>query len=325
MYASFGSTDLKTSKIVFGCMGSAGAFGDQEEKDSIEAMQTAYELGINFFDTAEGYGNGYSEQLLAKALSSKRKEIIISSKVSPEHMKKKEIIEACERSLKNLQTDYLDMYLLHWPVEDVSIEERVEALKELKAAGKIRYYGVSNFGVQNLDEILQLTDICTNQVGYHLLHRAVEYAVLPKCIELNIPVMCYSSLMQGLLAGKYKKLEDFPENRARSSLFDSRIHTQTRHGGHGAEKEGQEALDRIWEITNNSDYAMEELAVGWVKAQQGVGGVIVGTRNAQQSKDLQKLIDVTLEPSLVEELSKATDAVKEAIGPNIDMWDHRSK
>ncbi len=325
MYKEFGNTDLMTSPIVFGCMGSAGAFGDQEEKDSIEALQAAFEVGINFFDTAEAYGNGYSEQLLAKALGNKRTQTIISSKVWVDHMKKEEIIEACERSLRNLKTDYLDMYLLHWPVEDVSIEERVEALKELKAAGKIRHYGVSNFGPQNLDEILGVTDICTNQIGYHLLHRAVEFEVLPKCIEHNIPIMCYSPLMQGLLAGKYKSLEDFPANRARTTLFNSKTHSQSRHGEPGAEKEGQEALDTIWEITNNSDYSMEELAVGWLKAQKSIGGVIVGTRNAQQSKDLKKLLDVNLSLSLIEDLSKATDALKKALGANIDMWDHRSK
>ncbi len=325
MYKKFGNTDLKTSPIVFGCMGSAGAFGKQEEKDSIEALQTAFEVGINFFDTAEEYGDGYSEQLLAKALGNKRKDIIISSKVSKGHMKKADIIKSCNQSLKNLQTDYLDIYLLHWPVDDVSIEERIDTLKELKAAGKIRNYGVSNFGPQDLDEVLRITDICTNQVGYHLFHRAVEFEVLPKCIEHNVPIMCYSSLMQGLLAGKYKTLASFPENRARTTLFDSRIRTQTRHGGHGAEKEGQEALDRIWEITNSSDYSMEELAVGWLKAQQGVGGVIVGTRNAEQSKALKKLLDVKLDPTLVAELSLATEKVKAVIGKNIDMWDHRTK
>jgi aryl-alcohol dehydrogenase-like predicted oxidoreductase len=325
MYSKFGNTDLRTSPIVFGCMGSAGAFGNQEEKDSIEALQTAFEVGINFFDTAEGYGNGYSEQLLAKALGNKRKDIIISSKVSVENMRKTDILEACDRSLKNLQTDYLDMYLLHWPIADVAIEERVEALKELKAAGKIRYYGVSNFGPQNLDEILNITDVCTNQVGYHLFHRAVEFEVLPKCIEHNIPIMCYSSLMQGLLAGKYKTLDSFPKNRARTTLFDSRTHSQSRHGGHGAEKEGQEALERLWEITNNSSYSMEELAVGWLKAQQGVGGIIVGTRNAEQSKALKQLLEVQLVPNMVTDLAQSTEKVKMALGGNIDMWDHRAK
>jgi aryl-alcohol dehydrogenase-like predicted oxidoreductase len=263
--------------------------------------------------------------LLAKALGDKRKEIIISSKVWVDHMQKKDIIEACDRSLKNLQTDYLDMYLLHWPVAEVPIEERIEALRELKAAGKIRHYGISNFGPENLEEILQVTDVCTNQIGYNLFHRAVEYAVLPTCIEHTIPVMCYSSLMQGLLAGKYKSLADFPANRARTAMFDSKTHSQSRHGGPGAEQEGQAALDTIWELTNTSGYSMEELAVGWLKAQKGVEGVIVGTRNREQSKGLKKLLEVNLNPSLVTELSKATNTLKEALGTNIDMWDHRSK
>jgi aryl-alcohol dehydrogenase-like predicted oxidoreductase len=325
MYKEFGMTKLKTSPIVFGCMGSAGAFGSQDELDSIEAMRTAYEQGINFYDTAEAYGDGYSEQLLAKALGDKRKDIVIVSKVAVEHMGKKEIKEACERSLKNLKTDYLDMYLLHWPVDNVPVEERVEAMLQLKKDGKIRHFGVSNFGKQNLEEILPHAGLCANEIAYHLLFRACEFEVLPFCKEKAIPVLCYSSLMQGLLSGKYKSLEDFPADRARTRMFDSATHSFSRHGESGAEKEGAKALDSIWELVHSSGYSMEELAVGWLKAQPGVGGVIVGTRNAMQSKGFRKLLDVKLDQAMIDSLTKATDSLKADLGSNIDMWDHRPR
>ena len=219
MYNKFGQTDLRTSPVVYGCMGGSGAFGEQKEKDSIEALRTAYDVGINFFDTAEAYGHGYSEQLLNKALGDKRKDIVIIDKVVQEHMKKDELMSACERSLKNLGTDYIDMYLLHWPVYDVPLDERLEALELLKKQGKIKYYGVSNFGKQNLEEILPKGSICANEVVYNLLYRCIEDEVLPVCKKNSVPVLTYSSLMQGLLAGKYKSLSDFPASRARTRMF----------------------------------------------------------------------------------------------------------
>ena len=325
MHKKFGKTDLVTSTIVYGCMGGAGAFGPQDEKDSIEALRAAFDVGINFFDTAEGYGEGYSEQLLSRALGDRRKDIIISSKVSQPHLAPDELKKACERSLKNLGTDYLDQYLIHWPSREVPLEESVNVLKELQREGKIRYYGVSNFGKKDLTEVLELTDISTDQVGYNLLFRAVEHEVLPICDKKEIPIMCYSSLMQGLLAGKYKSIQDFPENRARTRMFDSKKWGQCRHGESGVEEEGEEALQKIWKIVQDTGMAMEELAVGWLKAQKSVGGIIVGTRNAEQSKMLSKLIDINLDPSIVTALSDATEKLKEALGKNIDMWDFRTQ
>ncbi len=320
MNRKFGKTDLMTSPVVYGCMGGAGAFGPQEEKDSIEALQGAFDAGINFFDTAEAYGAGYSEQLLSKALKHKRQEMVISSKVNKEHLSPSDIMEACERSLKNLDTDYLDLYLLHWPNRDVPLADSIGALKKLQEQGKIRYYGVSNFGKEDLGDAVALGDICADQVAYHLLFRCIEFEVQPICEKNDIPLMCYSSLMQGLLAGKYRKLDDFPANRARTRMFDHRKWAEIVHKENGAEEAGQKALDRIWEIVEETGLAMEELAVGWLKAQKAVGGVIVGTRNAEQSRGLTKLMDIKLSSDVLAALSEATLELRDQLGTDIDMW-----
>lgn len=309
-----------TSPIIYGCMGGAGAFGAQEEKDSIEALEGAFDAGVNFFDTAEAYGQGYSEQLLSKALGNKRKDIVISSKVSQEHLAPGDILEACDRSLKNLNTDYIDLYLLHWPNRDVPMVDSLGALKKLQEQGKIRYYGVSNFGKEDLKEVSQSGNISADQVAYHLLFRSIEHDVQPLCVERNIPIMCYSSLMQGLLAGKYKSLADFPVNRARTTLFDYRTWEECVHLREGAEKAGQKALDKIWTLVDETGLNMEELAVGWLKAQKAVGGIIVGTRNVEQSKGLKKLLDVKLDQNVLDVLTEATDEVKRQLGSDIDMW-----
>lgn len=320
MNRKFGKTDLITSPIVYGCMGGAGAFGAQEETDSIEALQEAFNVGINFFDTAEAYGNGYSEQLLSRALGDKRSELVISSKVATPNLAPDDVIEACERSLKNLGTDFIDLYMLHWPNRDVPLADSIGALKKLKEDGKIRWYGVSNFGSNDIDDALELGDISVNQLPYHLYSRAIEFEVQPKCEAAGVPIMCYSSLMQGLLAGKYKSLDDFPVNRARTRMFDHRKWAEAVHNENGAEEAGQELLDALWNLMDETGLSMEKLAIGWLKTRPAVGGVIVGTRNARQSRGLKKLLDVNLDDSVLQALSDASSRLKEELGSNIDMW-----
>ncbi|MDC7232127.1 MAG: aldo/keto reductase [Spirochaetales bacterium] len=325
MISLFNNSKDNESKIVYGCMGGAGAFGKQDELDSIDALKTAYKVGIRFFDTAEMYGDGYSEQLLSRSLNDVRKDIRISSKVSPHNMSYKGIIEACERSLNNLDTDYIDLYLLHWPNREIPLDESFEALKQLQKEGKILKYGVSNFGKKDLEDALKLGEVSANQVAYHLLFRAVEHEVIPLCKSSSVPLMCYSSLMQGLLTGKYKTLSDFPENRARIRLFDSRKWPQCRHGEFGQEEKGEMALNMLHKIAEGSGIPMAKLAIGWLKAQNAVGGVLVGTRNGEQSHKLTELMDINLSDDLLDALDDATDALKIALGNNIDMWDHRTR
>ncbi|WP_323768824.1 aldo/keto reductase [Marinovum sp.] len=316
----FGKTDLVTTPLVYGCMGGAGAFGAQEESDSIEALRAAFDVGINFFDTAEAYGAGYSEQLLNKALGDKRDEIVISSKVGRENLAPEKVIEACDRSLQNLGTDYIDLYMLHWPNRDVPLADSIGALKKLKEAGKIRWYGVSNFGSQDIDAATDLGEISVNQLPYHLFFRAIEFEVQPKCEAADVPIMCYSSLMQGLLAGKYKSLDDFPVDRARTRMFDHRKWAEAVHNEEGAEEAGQELLDVLWTLVGETGLSMEELAIGWLKSRPAVGGVIVGTRNGAQSRGLKKLLDVQLDASVLKRLSDASERLKQELGSDIDMW-----
>lgn len=237
-----------------------------------------------------------------------------------ENLAPDDIITACERSLKNLGSDYIDLYMLHWPNRDVPLADSIGALKKLKEDGKIRYYGVSNFGSLDIDDALALGEISVNQLPYHLFFRAIELEVLPKCEAAGVPIMCYSSLMQGLLAGKYKSLQDFPVSRARTRMFDYRKWAEVTHKEEGAEEAGQELLDALWKMTEDTGLSMEELAIGWLKAQSAVGGVIVGTRNGQQSRDLKKLLDIKLDESVLNALTAASDRLKTELGADVDMW-----
>ena len=131
-------------------------WGDQDDDESIATVHAALDAGINFFDTAEGYEAGHSERVLGRALVGRRQEAVIATKVSPSHLAPDDVIAACEQSLLNLQTDYIDLYQIHWPNWDVPLSDSVGALQQLRDEGKIRAIGVSNFAVRDLSDMLAL-------------------------------------------------------------------------------------------------------------------------------------------------------------------------
>jgi diketogulonate reductase-like aldo/keto reductase len=172
--------------------------------DEIAALQMAVDLGMTVVDTAEMYGNGAAEELVAEALADRRKEIFLVSKVLPQHATRRGTIAACDASLRRLKTDRIDMYLLHWRGR-VPLDETVEAFNTLERDGKIRHWGVSNFDVDDMEEVAALHNggvVATNQVLYNLTRRGIEYDLLPWCHARDIPVMAYSPLEQGRLTGR---------------------------------------------------------------------------------------------------------------------------
>jgi diketogulonate reductase-like aldo/keto reductase len=171
--------------------------------DEIAALQLAVDLGMTVIDTAEMYGNGAAETLVGEALSERRHEIFLVSKVLPQNATRRGTIAACEASLRRLRTDRLDMYLLHWRGR-VPLEETVDAFDRLRRDGKIRHWGVSNFDVDDMEELLALktptgAPLAVNQVLYNLMRRGIEYDLLPWSHKRGIPVMAYSPLEQGRL------------------------------------------------------------------------------------------------------------------------------
>jgi diketogulonate reductase-like aldo/keto reductase len=174
--------------------------------DEIRALQTAVDLGMTVVDTAEMYGDGAAETLVAEALAHRREEIFLVSKVLPQHASRGGTIAACDASLRRLKTDRLDLYLLHWR-GSVPLDETVEALATLERDGKILHWGVSNFDVEDMEEIVSLAKrdrvwVATNQVLYNLTRRGIEHDLLPWCQARGIPIMAYSPLEQGRLVGR---------------------------------------------------------------------------------------------------------------------------
>ena len=176
----------------------AWQIGDDKQSRAAEqaALRTGLELGMNLVDTAEMYGNGKSEELIAQVVSGRRDQVYLVSKVLPQNASRLDTIAACEESLKRLKTDYLDLYLLHWR-GSVPLDETLEAFTTLRDRGSIRHYGVSNFDVDDLEEARALeggTGVAANQVLYNLEQRGVEWALLPWSRKHSIPLMAYSPL-----------------------------------------------------------------------------------------------------------------------------------
>jgi len=320
-YRKLGPTGISVSVIAMGCWPIGGGlnWGPQKEKDSIATIKAALDAGINFFDTAEAYGEGLSEQLIGRALEGRRGEAVIATKVSPSHLSRGELVKACERSLKNLRTDYIDLYQIHWPSREIPLEETMKTMELLQKEGKIRAVGVSNFSVGDLGELLSNGSCVTNQMPYSLLFRAIEYGVLPMCREKGIGILPYSPLMMGLLAGKFNSADDVPEGRARTRHF-SKDRPHTRHGEDGCEKETFEAVDKIRVICEEINQPMADVALAWLIHQPGVISVLAGARKPGQIEMNAKAADLKLSADVLNKLTEATEELKEKLGPNADMW-----
>src|SRR5581483_2339537 len=173
--------------------------GKHSRDEEIKALRLGLDLGMSLIDTAEMYGDGAAEQLVGDAIHGRRDEVFIVTKVLPQHATRTGTIAACEHSLRRLRSGYIDLYLLHWR-ESVPLQETLDGFNELLDLGKIRYWGVSNFDVDDMEELLALPtgdQVATDQVLYNLTRRGIEYDLLPWCHERNIPVMAYSPIEQG--------------------------------------------------------------------------------------------------------------------------------
>jgi aryl-alcohol dehydrogenase-like predicted oxidoreductase len=316
-----GDSGIKVSQVALGCWGLAGGsmWGPQEEADSMATVSAALEAGVNFFDTAEAYGDGYSEELLGRALQGRRDRAVIATKIRQGNLSARSIEAACERSLKRLRTDTIDLYQPHWPDRKTPFEETMQALIRLKEAGKIRAIGLSNFGVGDLSDMLAHGPVVSNQVPYSLLFRAIEFEIQARCVREGIGILCYSALLHGLLTGKYASADDVPAGRGRTRHFSS-SRAQTRHGGPGCEAETFTAIAQIRQIAAEIGQPMGLLSIAWVLKQAGVASVIVGARKPEQIRELARAVDLDLDPQIIQKLNSVTEKVKQTLGPNADMW-----
>lgn len=321
-YVELGQTGMKVSRIAFGCMSTVAnpTYDGIEDAQGIATIRAAMDHGINFIDTAPGYGNGASEALLGRALEGVRDQVIIADKVNTATLSADDVVTECEKSLKLLRTDYIDLYQIHWPKNVVPIDETLGAMEQLVKQGKARALGVCNYGCIDLTEALGTgTTLVSNQIAYSLLARGVEFEVADLCIKNDLGLLCYSPLAQGLLAGIFDSADDVPPERARTRMF-SKDRPQSRHDEAGCEEEGFAAIKAIKAISERLKQSSADVSLAWLLHQPGVASVLVGASRPDQVARNVGAADLQLSAEVLAELDQATQPVKQAMGPSLDMW-----
>jgi 1-deoxyxylulose-5-phosphate synthase len=316
-YRRLGRTGLKVSTICLGTM----QFGwSADEETSFAVMDKALGLGYNFFDTADIYsawapGNkgGETETIIGNWLASgraRRQDLIIASKVrgkmgegpNDQGLSRQHILNAIEASLERLQTDYIDLYQVHWPDEETPLEETLMVLNDLVHAGMVRYIGCSNYPAWLLTKSLWISDSLglarfdSLQPHYNLLHRAeFERELQPLCLDQGIGVIPYSPLAGGFLTGKYRRDTELPDSVRAEGVKRRYMHEQ-----------GFTAVDRLEEIGRHHGATIAQTAIAWVLANPTVSSAIIGANSVEQLVDTTAGAEIVLtaeEKQLLDEIT----------------------
>ncbi|RIK43829.1 MAG: hypothetical protein DCC55_04595 [Chloroflexi bacterium] len=321
-YRPFGRTGLQVSAVGFGCWELGGQYGHYDEQEVIDAVRRALDLGVNCFDTAEGYGFGRSEELLARALGPRRKDVILVTKFGIYQQEGKwsrdstraQALAAIERSLKFLNTDYVDVYLIHWPDRATPFEEPIRALEEIVQSGKARFVGVSNFKAEEIATCMATRRVDVGQYGYHLFDRRMERDVFPYCLEQGIGVMAYGSLAHGLLTGTFTPQTTFAENdwRRNGRAFGLSLFTPENFPKNLA------VVEELKTLAARRDKTVLDLALRWVLSNPVVSVALVGFRKPEEVDGMAGALGWSLS---AEELAEI-DAIfaKHGVDPAPPVW-----
>jgi aryl-alcohol dehydrogenase-like predicted oxidoreductase len=300
-----GKSGLEVSRIAFGTWQLGGDWGPTDTAAAMEAIRRAADKGVTFFDTAQAYGFGQSEQLLAAALRHlPREELVIATKggLRPEgtgivrDASAAWIRQGVEASLRALDTDYVDLYQVHWPDPSTPFEETAEALGKLVADGKIRHVGVSNFDVEQMEAFSATLPVETLQPPYHLFRREIEAAVLPYTATNDIGVLVYGPLAHGLLSGHLGPDTQFdPEDwRSTSPVFHGDSFTRNLR-----------AVDRLRQLAGEElGITLAQLAVAWTLHNPAVHVAIVGTRDPKHIDEALAAADLDLDDEVMRRIDQ---------------------
>jgi aryl-alcohol dehydrogenase-like predicted oxidoreductase len=318
-----GRSGIRVSSVALGCMSlcATQTYPEIPVAQAIATVDAALDAGINFFDNAPMYGDGEAERRLGAALArdGKRKRAIIGTKISSETLSAAEVTRESEASLRRLQTDYIDLYQIHWPRRVVPLDETLRAMEDLVKCGKVCAIGVCNFGPLDLAEALEKRRVETNQLAYSLLARGVEFDVQPMCVERGIGLLCYSPLAQGLLTGRYQSADDVPDERARTRHFAG-TRPQARHGQLGCEAETFRAIRAVRSISDELGVAIADVALAWLLQQPAVSSVLAGASRPEQVLENVRAASIRLDPVTTAKLQEATAPLKQQLGSNCDPW-----
>jgi len=290
-YRRLGRTGLKVSEI---SLGSWWNFGKKTDRQTaVKCIHRAFELGINFFDTADVYADGEAERILGEAIKDMpREQLVIATKARGrmwpgplgEGLSRKHLFEALHASLRRLQTDYVELYQVHWPDPECPIDETLKALDDMIRQGKVLYVGCSNFSAAQIEEAARyaerygITRFDSVQPRYNILRREIEKELLPYCLREGVGVVVYSPLAQGLLTGKYRKGKPLPAGSRWAERGAETMHKQY----------GEDCIDKaeqLLAIAERLGKSLSQLALAWILRRCEVSSAIIGATEPKQIED----------------------------------------
>jgi voltage-dependent potassium channel beta subunit len=305
-YRKLGASGVKLSEIGLGSWLTYGGYVEDEQATA--CIHRAFELGVNFFDTANVYRRGAAEEVTGRALKAfRRDDYVLATKVyfsmgegpNDRGLSRKHIMEQCHASLRRLDVDYIDLYQCHRPDEDTPLEETLRALDDLVTQGKVLYAGVSMWSAERIDEArriqhkLNLDPIMSNQPEYSMLTRDIEEDVLPVSRQLGIGQVVYSPIAQGVLAGKYKPGEQPPPNTRAGTPGDSGFMERFMRD------DLLEAVQNLRPIAEELGITMAQLAIAWVLREPGISSAIIGASRPEQVDENVAASGIELPPEVL--------------------------
>ena len=306
--SKLGNSQLEITKVGLGAWAIGGpwlyGWGKQDDNDSVKTIIEALEIGVNWIDTAPIYGHGHSETVIGKVLKQIGQKPLIATKCGLNWddkngriplLKAKSILAECDASLKRLGIETIDLYQMHFNQPDEDIEEGFEAMVKCVKAGKVRYLGVSNFTVEQMERVMKIHPITSLQPPYSMFRRDIEKDILPFCEKNNIGVIVYSPLQKGLLSGKFTpaKIAALPADDVRhndenfkSPLLEANL----------------AAIEKLVEIAKRNRITVAQLAIGWTLRNSAVTAAIVGARRKGQISETAPAADVELSDDDINEI-----------------------
>jgi len=285
-YRPLGKSGLEVSAVCLGTWAIGGlGWGAVNDEESIAAIRKAIDVGMTFIDTADVYGKGHSEEIIGQAIEGRREEVVIATKVASRWNEQAKawtgcgydyIMQAVQASLKRLQTDYIDVYIIHHPDPDTPIQETMRAMEKLLQDGIVRAVGVSRYNREEIEEAQKCLQLHVAQYPLNMLRRKEITPILPFCCEHDVGVMAYAPLSKGLLTGKFDATTRFPENdnRSKNPIFQGE-----------AFKRRLEAVVQLRPIAAKYGKTLAQLAINWTLCQPGVTTALTGAKRPEQVID----------------------------------------
>jgi aryl-alcohol dehydrogenase-like predicted oxidoreductase len=289
------------------------ATASDEDANLIAAMQVAYDLGIRHFDTGARYGGGHSEELYGQFIKGRRDAIFLASKSDTSDMTAEAMMAEVDGSLKRLQTDYIDLYYIHWPKAGRDMRLEMEGLEKARRQGKIRAVGVSNFSVAQMRQVQEVGKIDAHQLGYNLLWRYAEEEVLPFCAEHKIAAVTYSTLAHGILVGKFARTLELSPKDQRNRILPFRADIWP-HVYEGVEK--------MKALAAEVGRPLMHLAIRWTLTRPGVTSVVIGARNRAQSEANFRALEGKIPADAIDRMTAISDEIVAHVPNAGNLFNH---